>query len=226
MASSADDGCAPDGSPVPVYRRLPPAGEAEIVDSAIPAASTILELGCGTGRISERLVELGHRVIGVDESAEMLASLRHAHGVHSRIEDLDLRSTFAVVLLPSWLVNIADHGARQVMLRTARRHLSAGGTLLVERLTPEWIDTAVEGERNLAGGVRIELHAVKRRGEQLSATARFSVDGRFWEQAFTVQRLDEQQLRAELLRAGLAFDGWRSDDTTWFAARRATVPAH
>jgi hypothetical protein len=45
---------APDGSPVELYLRLTPRGEAEIVGGVIEAGAEILELGCGVGRVTHR----------------------------------------------------------------------------------------------------------------------------------------------------------------------------
>ncbi|WP_163508863.1 class I SAM-dependent methyltransferase [Fodinicola acaciae] len=67
----------PDGCAVDLYAQLPPAGEPEIVHAAIPPGGSVLELGCGTGRILRPLAAMGHDVVGVDESAEMLS---HAAG--------------------------------------------------------------------------------------------------------------------------------------------------
>lgn len=39
-----------------------------------------LDLGCGDGRVSRDLTALGHRVIGIDASATMIASATEAHG--------------------------------------------------------------------------------------------------------------------------------------------------
>ncbi len=38
--------------------------------------ATILELGCGTGRLALPLLKAGHYVVGVDNSPEMLARAR------------------------------------------------------------------------------------------------------------------------------------------------------
>ncbi len=65
----------PDGSPVEVYLRLPPRGEAELVHAAIASGAEILELGCGVGRITHELVRLGHPVIAVDERQPFAAIL-------------------------------------------------------------------------------------------------------------------------------------------------------
>lgn len=50
---------APDGSPVAFYRRLPPTGEPETIAAIVPPGSTILELGCGAGRVAGPLEDAG-----------------------------------------------------------------------------------------------------------------------------------------------------------------------
>ena len=103
-------GVAPNGSPVDVYRALPGADEAELIASALPAGASILELGCGTGRVTHELVARGFRVTAVDESAEMLEHVRGAETVLSRIEELELARTFDAVLLASHFVNAPEPG--------------------------------------------------------------------------------------------------------------------
>jgi SAM-dependent methyltransferase len=68
----------PDGSAVELYALLPPMGEPEVVHAAIPAGASVLELGAGAGRVTHQLVELGHPVVAVDESPEMLTRIRGA----------------------------------------------------------------------------------------------------------------------------------------------------
>ena len=46
-----------DGSPVAVYRALPTMGEAELIHAASGAHATILELGCGAGRVTHALID-------------------------------------------------------------------------------------------------------------------------------------------------------------------------
>lgn len=41
----------PDGCAVDFYALLPPMGEPEIIAAAAPPGASILELGCGTGRL-------------------------------------------------------------------------------------------------------------------------------------------------------------------------------
>ena len=68
----------PDGCAVDFYARITARGEPGIVHDAVRPGASILELGCGTGRITHPLVALGHPVVAVDESPEMLAHVRDA----------------------------------------------------------------------------------------------------------------------------------------------------
>jgi SAM-dependent methyltransferase len=99
---------ADDGSPVELYTLLPDRGEGEIVAAAVRPPATILELGCGTGRMTRQLVARGFRVTAVDESAEMLEHVRDAETVRARIEDLELGRRFDAVLLASNLLSTAN----------------------------------------------------------------------------------------------------------------------
>jgi 2-polyprenyl-3-methyl-5-hydroxy-6-metoxy-1,4-benzoquinol methylase len=58
---------APDGSPVEIYRRLPAGNVPQLIHAAVGDGASILELGCGAGRLTHPLAELGHRVVAVDE---------------------------------------------------------------------------------------------------------------------------------------------------------------
>ncbi|WAL65712.1 class I SAM-dependent methyltransferase [Amycolatopsis cynarae] len=202
-----------DGCPVEVYTMLPAAGEAEIVHAAISAGATVLDLGCGTGRIAHRLVELGHPVTAVDDSPEMLAHLRGAEKVCARIEDLRLGRGFDAVLLASHLIN--GSGIRG-LLAAVRRHLSDDGRALIEWHPPEWFDRLAEGDGGMLGEVRVSLRDIVRRNEALTATVRYEARGGRWEQRFTAYRLTEANLVSHLAEAGLAFEGWRDPERTWF----------
>jgi len=62
-----------DGSPVGLYATLATLGEPQRIDDAVPAASEILELGCGAGRLTHELIARGHSVTAVDNSPEIEA---------------------------------------------------------------------------------------------------------------------------------------------------------
>jgi SAM-dependent methyltransferase len=213
----------PDGSAVELYGLLPPMGEPEVVHAAIPAGASILELGAGAGRMTHRLVELGHPVVAVDESPEMLARIRGAAAetVQARIQDLDLGRRLDAVLLASFLVNTADDDLRRRFLAACGDHVAEGGCVLVQRHPPGWFDDATEGERT-SGGVTFRLRDLRRPGPGLlAATAEYQVGERVWTHAFTARRLGDGELAAALAEAGLAVDAYLTGDGSWVRA----VPA-
>ena len=103
----------PDGCAVDLYRRIPVRDEPQIIAAVKPPPATLLELGCGAGRVTGPLAELGYQVTAVDESAEMLAAVEGVldvrddrpgiETVRSSIEDLALYRVFDIVWLSSFL---------------------------------------------------------------------------------------------------------------------------
>ena len=195
-------GVAPDGSPVEVYRRLPNRGEGELVAAALPAPASLLELGCGTGRVTRQLVARGYSVVAVDESAEMLAHVRDAETVCARIEELDLGRRFDAVLLLSNLLTVEPE-QRRAFLDACARH---GDLLVVEMLPLAWQPPESESLRI----DRIENGVVH--GEV------FYEDG--WSHAFAMRVFaDEDQLADALGEWRL--DRWLDRDRGWFVAQAA-----
>jgi SAM-dependent methyltransferase len=208
----------PDGCAVELYRLLPPMGEPEIVHAAIPAHADILELGAGAGRVTHALVALGHPVVAVDESAEMLACIRGAETVLAKIQRLRLDRRFDVVLLASQLVNVPDRALRRRFLETCRAHVRGQGWVLVQRHEPAWFDEAAEEERT-TGGITFRLRDLRRPAPGLlAATAEYQAGQRVWTQTFTAERLDDQALAAALAEAGLAVDAYLTKDGSWVRA--------
>ena len=95
-----------------LYELLPPGEEPAIVHAAVPPGASILELGAGAGRVTHPLLRLGHPVVAVDESPEMLARIHGAETVSAKIQSLDLGRRFDLVLLASHLVNVPDDDLR------------------------------------------------------------------------------------------------------------------
>jgi SAM-dependent methyltransferase len=210
----------PDGCAVDFYALMPDFGEPGIVHEATGAGASVLELGCGAGRVTHPLVALGHPVVAVDESPEMLAHVRDAETVCARIQDLDLGRRFSVVLLASHLVN-ADDETRRNFLDACRRHVADDGCVIVQQHSPEWFATAKDSEvtRN---GVIFRMRDVSRPAPDLvSATVEYVSGDRCWTQTFTTKRLDDAGLAAALGDAGLRLDRYLTEDRSWFRA----VPA-
>lgn len=197
-----DGAVTPDGSPVLLYRRLPPGNEPSVINSAIPPRSTILELGAGAGRITHALIDLGHRVVAVDQSRQMLQWVRGAETVIADIEALDLRRRFDAVVLGSHLVNTADDRTRAAFLATCRRHVADDGVVLLEHHEEDWAETAHDS-RAERDGLVLALTEVKRESPFVSATMVYEIDGQTFRQPFVARVLSHDELSNELERSGL-----------------------
>lgn len=110
---------------------------------------TILDLGCGDGVLTERLIEAGALVIGVDASPEMVEAAR-ARGIDARVgdgESLDFDARFDAVFSNAALHWMLDPPA---VARGVFRALKPGGRFAGE----------MGGEGNiqtLRDGIRAEL---------------------------------------------------------------------
>lgn len=114
---------------------------------ATRCGSPILELGCGTGRVSLPLAREGYQVTGVDNSAGMLEAARRkvaAEGLGDRVtlvqqdmRELDLKGRFnlAFAAINSFMhmLTIDDQLAA---LSHIRQHLNPGGVLLLDLFNP------------------------------------------------------------------------------------------
>lgn len=209
-----------DGCAVELYALLPPLGEAGIVHAAVPDGASILELGCGTGRILRPLARLGHRVHGVDDSAGMLAHLADLPVTRSPIESLRLAEAFDVVLLASRMLN-ADPESRRAFLATCRHHLRDDGTAVFQYYPPAWFDAFPGAPREGAlGEIATVTRGCRRVPAGISCELEYrAADGRAWTQAWTSHEIGDPELAVTLASAGLALDRWLTEDHAWFTAR-------
>lgn len=100
-------------------------------------ASTVLELGCGAGRILTTLVKAGRAVTGVDLHPGMCALARSrvpgAEVLEGDMRQLALGRVFDRVLLPyNSLYCVADDAEALQVLAVARQHLAPGGRVLFD----------------------------------------------------------------------------------------------
>jgi SAM-dependent methyltransferase len=197
---------------VELYELLPERGEGEIVARAVPAGGSILELGCGTGRITRQLVARGFRVTAVDESAQMLARVGDAETVAARIEGLDLGRRLDAVLLASNLITTGPE-QRRAFLETCRRHADV---TIVEMPPLGW--EPQEGEARL-GEVELRLRVDRVEDGVVHGEMEYRAGGRSWTHAFAMRVFaDEAELGAALAEAGLRFRRWLEPGRGWFVA--------
>lgn len=101
----------------------------------LEATGTILDLGCGTGHpIASHIVSRGHRVVGVDRSAAMLAMARGRHPeqrwVHDLIERVEFNETFDALVCWDTLFHLPRYQFHP-MIRKFHRWLKSGGSIMV-----------------------------------------------------------------------------------------------
>jgi SAM-dependent methyltransferase len=212
------DGCAVD-----LYALLEPRGEAELIHAAVPAGASVLELGCGTGRITRGLLLLGHPVTGVDFSAEMLAHMPGgARTVLSEIASLRLDERFDAVTLTSNMVN-GEEPQTLGFLHTARFHLAPGGVVVIERLHPRRGTVAAlqaVAEPRTRGVLTVSLHGISSPVDgAVTVTIRCEhADGRVWTQRSTMRAWSDQELQSMLSRSGLRLVRPLDDGEGWLLA--------
>lgn len=114
-------------------------GEADFVERFAP--SSVLDGGCGTGRVGRELARRGVSVTGVDIDPEMLATARlKAPEIDWRIGDLatiDLARRFDAVVLAGNVMIFLAPGSESAVVENISQHLNAGGVLIAGfQLTP------------------------------------------------------------------------------------------
>lgn len=203
-----------------MYLTLPAHEDAALINRALPRTGSVLELGCGTGRISQWLAEHGHRVFAVDQSLDMLRHVpQHANivPVHIDIEALALDWKFDGVVLASYLVNTADKTQRSRFLAACRAHVAGRGVVVIQRVDPatRWVC----GATSFFGPVRVRLLDATLSGQVIRARLEYQIGGQTFEQAIVTEVLDDAMLADELAQAELGFDRWLDPARTWLAAR-------
>lgn len=97
-----------------------------------PHELKILDIGCGSGKISKELLKKGYQVIGLDFSEEAIKKAR-AQGIQARKANLDegipeADGTFNVV----WAGDIVEHVFDPIgLLKESARVLTRGGIMLI-----------------------------------------------------------------------------------------------
>jgi ubiquinone/menaquinone biosynthesis C-methylase UbiE len=99
---------------------------------ACPANSMILDAPCGTGKYFPMVAAAGHRVVGADQSAGMLAQAR-ARGIalalhQARLQELPYSAEFGAILTVDAMENVPPEDWPSV-LANLHRAMCPGGSL-------------------------------------------------------------------------------------------------
>lgn len=211
--------CAPDGTPIEAFALLPPGPAPDLLDARLPRSATVLDLGCGAGRIARVLAARGHAVAGVDQSPEMLERVPAGIETHlADIEGLDLGRRFDAVLLASFLVNTPFAEQRAAFLVAAAAHVAAGGAVYLQRLDPTLVPIAIDAESH-EDGVVYAMSDVRHVDHRFEATMSFTIGAQRWEHRYAGEVLDDEPLTAALAAAGLGLVSFLDEQRTWVEAR-------
>ncbi|MGV8872940.1 MAG: class I SAM-dependent DNA methyltransferase [Rhodococcus sp. (in: high G+C Gram-positive bacteria)] len=108
-------------------------GEARMVDALVSPASSILDAGCGTGRLGAELARRGHRVTGVDLDPVLAQAARARPELEVHVADLttlDLGRTFDATVAAGNVLVYMKPGTERAALERIWAHLIDGGVFV------------------------------------------------------------------------------------------------
>ena len=109
-------------------------GEVDFLLGLEPAPTSVLDAGCGTGRVAIELDRRGVDVVGTDVDEAMLATARRlAPGldwIQADLAELDLGRTFDAVVLAGNVLLFVAPGSQAEVVRRCGEHLRPGGALV------------------------------------------------------------------------------------------------
>ncbi|MCH7664047.1 MAG: class I SAM-dependent methyltransferase [Chloroflexi bacterium] len=110
---------------------------------AAQSGGSILELGCGTGRVTLELAGARHDVLGLDNDADTLAvlqrrlaesNLSNVAYIMADMTEFSLERTFALIILPCNTYSTLSPQQRQATLGCVQKHLGPGGLFAASML--------------------------------------------------------------------------------------------
>jgi 2-polyprenyl-3-methyl-5-hydroxy-6-metoxy-1,4-benzoquinol methylase len=107
-------------------------GEVDFVMTLAPAS--VLDAGCGTGRVAIELARRGVEVVGADVDGSMIATAREREPgiewIESDLGDLDLEREFDVVVMAGNVPLFTPAGTHAAIVAGCARHVRPGGALV------------------------------------------------------------------------------------------------
>lgn len=101
-------------------------GEADFVASLVPPGSSVLDAGCGTGRVAARLFDLGYDVAGADPDEKMIEVARERRSnltwVVAGLADLDLGTEYDAVVMAGNVIPFVDLATLPDAMRRIAEH--------------------------------------------------------------------------------------------------------
>ena len=142
-------------------------GEARFVDAMADRGSTILDAGCGTGRVAAALARSGHRAAGVDADPTLiekgrefypglpLATLDLWHLTPERLAELGLPPTYDLIVCAGNVMLFLAEGTEPQVVRRLSGVLRPGGRVVFGFFTGRDYDhDDLDRDARAAGWVR------------------------------------------------------------------------
>ncbi|MER5389190.1 class I SAM-dependent methyltransferase [Saccharopolyspora sp. NPDC002686] len=116
------------------------AGEARLVDTAVPRGARILDAGCGPGRVGGQLAGAGHDVVGVDVDPVLIEAAEQDHPgprwLVGDLAELDLpargiTAPFDAIVCAGNVMTFLAPSTRSAVLERFRAHLAPGGRVVI-----------------------------------------------------------------------------------------------
>jgi SAM-dependent methyltransferase len=137
-----------------------PHGEADLVFSYGPRS--VLDGGCGTGRVAIELARRGLDVVGTDLDQDMIdvarAKAPRLTWVHADLSELDLENRFDAVVLAGNVIPYVENDLRHAAIIACARHLVPGGRLIAGfQLQNGWPSVADYDRWCTSAGLALEV---------------------------------------------------------------------
>jgi SAM-dependent methyltransferase len=218
-----------DASPLVAHRTQ---DVAFYTERALKFGGSVLELGCGTGRIAVPLAEAGLQITGLDISPRMLERAEQKRStlppdrrsllrlVPGDMTNFDLHQQFPLIIIPfrpfQHLMTVPE---QLQCLDCVRRHLSIGGRLIMDFFQtdaarmhdPSFLEPHFVAEYEMSGGRKVRLteciaafHRAEQRNDVEMAFEVTTADGRVERHvfAFTFRYFFRYEVEHLLARSG------------------------
>jgi SAM-dependent methyltransferase len=154
-----------------------PHGEAALVGCYRPGS--VLDAGCGTGRVAIELARRGIEVVGVDVDPSMLTTARRLAPelpfVEHDLVDLDLGRRFDVVLMAGNVPLFTRPGTTAALLATCARHLVRDGVVIAGFSLDRGYDATAYDADAAAAGLELRERWATWEGEPWTPDATYAV---------------------------------------------------
>ena len=147
------------------------------VEECRAAGGPVLELGCGTGRVTIPVAAAGVDVTGLDNSDSMLKRARRksvadeveVSWMEGDMRTFDLGRRFALIYVPlASFAHLSGPGDAEACLARVRRHLPPGGRFAVDLMNPDFngalapyrVERPATGPDIVTGGPGLKSHTL------------------------------------------------------------------